>query len=91
MRFFVGSSSSTSSLKACREPLNKIFSALRNTQERKPVTNSRDTQELLPDAGNEMVRIFLTHEAKTSLLQDYAYYDVSNPSLALGTINYAAD
>lgn len=48
----------------------------RNTQERKPVTNSRDTQELLPDAGSEMMRIFLTHEAKTSLLQDYAYYEV---------------
>lgn len=48
----------------------------RNTQERKPVTNSRDTQELLPDAGSEMMRIFMTHEAKTSLLQDYTYYEV---------------
>jgi hypothetical protein len=48
----------------------------RNTQERKPVTNSRDTQELLPEAGTEMMRIFLTHDAKTSLLQDYMYYDV---------------
>lgn len=24
------------------------------------------------------MRIFLTHDAKTSLLQDYAYYDVSS-------------
>ena len=47
-----------------------------NTQERKPVTNSRDTQELLPDAGHEMLRIFLTHPARTSLLQDFAYYEV---------------
>ena len=38
-----------------------------------------------------MVRIFLTHEAKTSLLQDYAYYDVSKLSLALCTFNYATD
>ena len=46
-----------------------------NTQERKPVTNSRDTQELLPEAGQEMLRIFHTHPARTSLLQDFAYYE----------------
>ena len=46
-----------------------------NTQERKPVTNSRDTQELLPDAGQEMLRIFFTHPARTSLLQDFAFYE----------------
>lgn len=49
----------------------------RNTQERKPVTNSRDTQELLPEAGAEMLRIFFGHPARTSLLQDYAFYEVS--------------
>lgn len=48
-----------------------------NTQERKPVTNSRDTQELLPDAGQEMLRIFSSHPARTSLLQDFAFYEVS--------------
>lgn len=47
-----------------------------NTQERKPVTNSRDTQELLPDAGQEMLRIFHTHPARTSLLQDFAFYEL---------------
>lgn len=49
---------------------------LNNTQERKPVTNSRDTQELLPDAGMEMLRIFFTHPARTSLLQDFAFYEL---------------
>lgn len=49
---------------------------LSNTQERKPVTNSRDTQELPPDAGQEMLRIFHTHPARTSLLQDFAFYEV---------------
>ncbi|KAJ3841101.1 YTH-domain-containing protein [Lentinula raphanica] len=49
---------------------------LNNTQERKPVTNSRDTQELLPDAGQEMLRIFHTHTARTSLLQDFAFYEL---------------
>lgn len=47
-----------------------------NTAERKPVTNSRDTQELMPDAGQEMLRIFHTHPARTSLLQDFAFYEV---------------
>jgi len=49
---------------------------LNNTQERKPVTNSRDTQELLPEAGQEMLRIFHTHLARTSLLQDFAFYEL---------------
>jgi hypothetical protein len=40
------------------------------------VTNSRDTQELLPEAGQEMLRIFHTHPARTSLLQDFAFYEV---------------
>ena len=56
--------------------LNANLCSHSNTQERKPVTNSRDTQELLPDAGHEMLRIFLTHPARTSLLQDFAYYEV---------------
>lgn len=55
---------------------NLISYVLSNTQERKPVTNSRDTQELLPDAGQEMLKIFHTHPARTSLLQDFAFYEV---------------
>jgi hypothetical protein len=66
---------------------------LNNTQERKPVTNSRDTQELLPDAGQEMLRIFHTHPARTSLLQDFAYYElqamqkVQNPSVPTSPVS----
>lgn len=50
---------------------------LNNTPERKPITNSRDTQELEYDAGCEVLQIFLDwqHKAKTSLLQDFAYYE----------------
>lgn len=51
---------------------------LNNTAERKPVTNSRDTQELLPEAGQEMLRIFHTHPARTSLLQDFAFYELQS-------------
>lgn len=51
---------------------------LNNTAERKPVTNSRDTQELLPEAGQEMLRIFHSHPARTSLLQDFAFYELQS-------------
>lgn len=42
---------------------------LTNTNEQKPVTSSRDTQEVPYDQGCEMLRIFHTYQAKTSLLQ----------------------
>lgn len=43
------------------------------------MTNSRDTQELHYEAGCEVLQIFLDHQnkSKTSLLQDFAYYEVS--------------
>ena len=42
------------------------------------MTNSRDTQELLPEAGHDMLRIFFTHPARTSLLQDFAFYELQS-------------
>lgn len=63
-----------------------IASALRhikllNTPEQKPITNSRDTQELHYEAGCEVLQIFLDYQtrSKTSLLQDFAYYEVRSP------------
>jgi len=55
---------------------------LLNTPEQKPITNSRDTQELHYEAGCEVLQIFLDHQtkSKTSLLQDFAYYEVSLPT-----------
>jgi hypothetical protein len=49
-----------------------------NTPEQKPITNSRDTQELHYEAGCEVLQIFLDHQtkSKTSLLQDFAFYEV---------------
>ncbi|KAI9637385.1 YT521-B-like domain-containing protein [Dioszegia hungarica] len=48
-----------------------------NTTEQKPITNSRDTQEVHYDGGCEVLQIFLEHQnkSKTSLLQDFAYYE----------------
>lgn len=42
---------------------------LMNTNEQKPVTSSRDTQEVPYEQGCEMLRIFSTYQSKTSLLQ----------------------
>ncbi|PKC63622.1 YTH-domain-containing protein [Rhizophagus irregularis] len=43
--------------------------------ENKPVTNSRDTQELYPEPGREMLKIFYEYRSKTSILDDFEFYD----------------
>ncbi|GAA5829505.1 hypothetical protein JCM11251_000182 [Rhodosporidiobolus azoricus] len=51
---------------------------LSNTPENKPVTSSRDTQEVPFDAGLEVLRIIASYQSRTSLLQDYAWYEASS-------------
>ncbi|KAJ7566202.1 hypothetical protein O6H91_02G092300 [Diphasiastrum complanatum] len=41
----------------------------------KPVTNSRDTQEVKLDQGIEMLKIFKKHAARTSILDDFHFYE----------------
>ncbi|SCV69041.1 BQ2448_2061 [Microbotryum intermedium] len=48
---------------------------LSNTSENKPVTSSRDTQEVPFDAGLEVLRVIATYPSRTTLLQDYGYYE----------------
>ncbi|KAJ9154650.1 hypothetical protein P3X46_027968 [Hevea brasiliensis] len=43
--------------------------------ENKPVTNSRDTQEIMYKQGLEMLKIFKGHTSKTSILDDFMYYE----------------
>lgn len=43
--------------------------------ENKPVTNSRDTQEVKLDQGLQMLKIFKDHVCKTSILDDFSFYD----------------
>ncbi|GAB4859038.1 YT521-B-like domain [Ancistrocladus abbreviatus] len=43
--------------------------------EHKPVTNSRDTQEIPYRQGMEMLKIFKNYMSKTSLLDDFMYYE----------------
>ncbi|GMH19785.1 hypothetical protein Nepgr_021626 [Nepenthes gracilis] len=43
--------------------------------EHKPVTNSRDTQEIMYKKGMEMLKIFKNYMSKTSILDDFMYYE----------------
>lgn len=43
--------------------------------ENKPVTHSRDTQEIGLKQGLEMLKIFKSYSAKTSLLDDFNFYE----------------
>lgn len=55
---------------------NSQFRHIRlENNEGKPVTNSRDTQEVLLEPGREMLRIFASYRAKTSILDDFDYYE----------------
>lgn len=48
---------------------------LTNTTERKPVTQSRDTQELPVEGGKEILKIMAEYNSKTTLLQDWPFYE----------------
>ncbi|XP_077240467.1 evolutionarily conserved C-terminal region 7 [Tasmannia lanceolata] len=43
--------------------------------ENKPVTNSRDTQEIMYMQGMEVLNIFKSYALKTSILDDFMYYE----------------
>ncbi|XP_018445647.1 YTH domain-containing protein ECT3 [Raphanus sativus] len=43
--------------------------------ENKPVTNSRDTQEVKIEQGVKVIKIFKEHETKTSILDDFVFYE----------------
>ncbi|KAF7154490.1 hypothetical protein RHSIM_Rhsim01G0184000 [Rhododendron simsii] len=43
--------------------------------ENKPVTNSRDTQEVKLEQGLQMLKIFKDHSSKTCILNDFVFYE----------------
>lgn len=43
--------------------------------ENKPVTNSRDTQEVKIEQGLKMIKIFKDHVSKTCILDDFLFYE----------------
>lgn len=59
----------------CDWGLNFFTLTAHTNNENKPVTNSRDTQEVLLEPGKEILRIFTTFQSKTSILDDFTFYD----------------
>ncbi|XP_077231572.1 evolutionarily conserved C-terminal region 11 isoform X2 [Tasmannia lanceolata] len=49
--------------------------------DKKAVTNSRDTQEIRLSKGTEMLNIFKSYTAKTSILDDFDFYEDREKSL----------
>ncbi|CAF2121127.1 hypothetical protein HID58_009129 [Brassica napus] len=56
-------------------PNNRFSHVLLQNNDNKPVTHSRDSQEVKLRQGIEMLRIFKEYEAHTSILDDFDYYD----------------
>ncbi|KAK1414089.1 hypothetical protein QVD17_29829 [Tagetes erecta] len=56
-------------------PNSRFRHILLENNDNKPVTHSRDSQEVKLEAGNAMLKIFKEHDADTSLLDDFSYYD----------------
>ncbi|KAK9136625.1 hypothetical protein Sjap_007219 [Stephania japonica] len=54
---------------------NNFRRIILENNENKPVTNSRDTQEIQFKQGMEMLNIFKSHSYKTSILDDFMYYE----------------
>ncbi|XP_050937359.1 YTH domain-containing protein ECT2 isoform X4 [Cucumis melo] len=49
--------------------------------ENKPVTNSRDTQEVKLEPGLKMVKIFKEHVSKTCILDDFGFYEARQKTI----------
>uniref|UniRef100_A0ACD5WC53 Uncharacterized protein n=1 Tax=Avena sativa TaxID=4498 RepID=A0ACD5WC53_AVESA len=56
-------------------PNNLFKHIILEYNENKPVTNSRDTQEVKLEQGLQVLKIFKDHVCKTSMLDDFGFYD----------------
>lgn len=56
-------------------PNNQFRHIILENNDNKPVTNSRDTQEVRFDKGMEMLNIFKNFVFKTSILDDFQFYE----------------
>uniref|UniRef100_A0A0A9GAF7 YTH domain-containing family protein n=1 Tax=Arundo donax TaxID=35708 RepID=A0A0A9GAF7_ARUDO len=56
-------------------PNNLVRNIILENNENKPVTNSRDTQEVKLEQGLQVLTIFKNHEAETTILEDFDFYE----------------
>ncbi|KAL8492684.1 hypothetical protein ACS0TY_024032 [Phlomoides rotata] len=62
-------------------PNSRFRHILLENNDNKPVTHSRDSQEVKLEHGIEMLKIFKNHDADTSLLDDFNFYDEREKTL----------
>ncbi|KDP42440.1 hypothetical protein JCGZ_00237 [Jatropha curcas] len=62
-------------------PNNQLRHIILENNDRRPVTFSRDTQEIELKQGLEMLKIFKSYSAKSSLLDDFNFYEIREKSL----------
>ncbi|KAJ6796437.1 YTH domain-containing family protein 2-like [Iris pallida] len=56
-------------------PNNLLKHITLENNDNKPVTNSRDTQEVKLEQGLQMLKLFKEHVSKTSILDDFIFYE----------------
>merc|ERR1719309_1442699 len=56
-------------------PNNQLRHIKLENNENKPVTNSRDTQEVLPDKGRQVLKILHSYKHTTSIFDDFSHYE----------------
>ncbi|CAH8384865.1 unnamed protein product [Eruca vesicaria subsp. sativa] len=56
-------------------PNSQFRHIILENNDNKPVTNSRDTQEVKLEQGIEMLKIFKSYDADTSILDDFEFYE----------------
>ncbi|KAF3953993.1 hypothetical protein ACB098_08G131000 [Castanea mollissima] len=52
-----------------------------DNNENKPVTNSRDTQEVKLEPGLKLIKIFKEHSSKTCILDDFGFYEARQKTI----------
>ncbi|KAL6859180.1 hypothetical protein ACP4OV_018182 [Aristida adscensionis] len=62
-------------------PNNLFRHIILENNENKPVTNSRDTQEVKLEQGLEMLKIFKYHDDDASILDDFDFYEEREKAL----------
>ncbi|KAF3542293.1 hypothetical protein DY000_02004086 [Brassica cretica] len=56
-------------------PNSQFRHIILENNDNKPVTNSRDTQEVKLEQGIEMLKIFKNYDAETAILDDFVFYE----------------
>ncbi|KAK9750173.1 hypothetical protein RND81_02G178300 [Saponaria officinalis] len=64
-------------------PNTQLRHILLENNENRPVTYTRDTQEIGLKQGSEMLKIFKSYSAKTSLLDDFDFYESREKTLQM--------